>query len=197
MRQLSGVRWLVAVAVGFLAAGAGAQVMWLGDPQGERPGPGAPPPGGRQAMIRELGLSEEQQEKVREIQDEQRAQREALFEKIAANRDALRRMLESGDADATAVGELVLAGRKLHDESRALRDAEQRAIRGVLTPEQQKKFDAIQDKRRERGPGHGPEGFPGPGRPPGGPGAMPGGSGPGMPRPPQGQSRSGQSPFSR
>ena len=68
------------------------------------------------------------------------------------------------------MGELVLEGRKLHEESRALRDAEQKAIRAILTPEQQKKFDQALEQRRDRGPGRGAGGLPGPaagGRAPG------------------------------
>jgi Spy/CpxP family protein refolding chaperone len=128
-------------------------------------------------MTRELGLSQAQQDKVREILDEQRPQRDQLHEKIEANRDALHDLLEGGSADAAAVGELVLEGRRLHEQSRALRDAEQKAIRAILTPEQQKKFDSFQSKRR------GPGGAGGPGGP--------GRRGPGpegwQPGPPQGQ----------
>jgi Spy/CpxP family protein refolding chaperone len=140
-------------------------------------------------MARELGLSEAQQDKLREIMDEQRAQREALFEKLSANRDALHQLLESGSADANAVGELVLEGRKLHEESRALREAEQKAIRSILTPEQQKKFDQALAQRRERGPGRGPQDFQG--RPPGGPA----GTGTRQPRPPIGTGNPGQLPL--
>lgn len=200
-----GVRWLVAAALGALAAQAQAQPSgWPGSGErpgaGERTGPGLAPQGRTEAMVRELGLSESQLEKVREIEDGQRAEREALSSKITANRDELHRLLESGSADANAVGQLVLEGRRLHEQRKALRDAEQKAIRGVLTPAQQRKFDTLLDKRRERGPGRGPDGFEG--RPPGGPGERggpPGGTpvapGTGMPRPPQGQSRSGQQPL--
>jgi Spy/CpxP family protein refolding chaperone len=150
-------------------------------------------------MARELGLSEAQQEQLRGIMDEQRAQREELYDKLGANRDALQQLLESASADATAVGELVIEGRKLHEESRALRDAEQKTIRAILTPEQQKKFDQALAQRRDRLPGRGPEGFGG--RPPvgpSGPGAgVPGGQGgPGsrQPRPPIGTGKPGQVP---
>jgi Spy/CpxP family protein refolding chaperone len=154
---------------------------------GAAPGGGTPPHGRQEGMARELGLSQEQQQKVRGILDEQRAQREQLHEKISANRDALHELLEGGSADAAAVGELVLKGRKLHQESSALREAEQKAIRAILTPEQQKKFDKFQGPRRGPGgrPGPGPEGWPAP----------PPGSGPGNrgQRPPFGPS--GQPPL--
>jgi Spy/CpxP family protein refolding chaperone len=146
-------------------------------------------------MTQELSLTEAQEQKLRGIMEEQRPQREALRERIAANRDALNELLESGSADANAVGQLVLEGRKLHEEARAQREAEQKAIRGLLTPDQQKKFDAMQERRRDRGPGRGPDPR-GPGGWPGqGSGGGPGGPSGGMPRPPLGQSKSGQQPF--
>ncbi len=188
MRQALGVQWLVATALCVAAASASAQPGPMAGPEpgmGFEPGPGMPPSGRHDGMARDLGLSEAQQEKLREIMDEQRAQREAVYEKLSANRDALHELLESGSADANAVGELVLQGRKLHEESRTLRDAEQKAIRAILTPEQQKKFDQALEQRRDRGPGRGPEAFPG--RPPGGPGAR-------QPRPPVGTSAPGQRP---
>jgi Spy/CpxP family protein refolding chaperone len=169
MKDLRGASAIVAAA--FVLAGSAA----FGQPGG-----GPFPHDRGQGITRELGLSQAQQDKVREILDEQRPQRDQLQEKISANRDALHDLLESGSADATAVGELVLQGRKLHEENRALRDAEQKAIRAILTPEQQKKFDRFQSQRR--GPG-------GAGAP-GGPGG-PGRRGPGpegwQPGPPQGQ----------
>ena len=192
MRHRLSVRVLVAVALGVVAASAQAQPgPWPGpgyDPGlGEGPGQGRgmPPPGRHEGLARDLSLSEAQQEKVRGIMDQQRTQREALYDKISANRDALHQLLESGGADANAVGELVLQGRKLHEEGRALREAEQKAIRAILTPEQQKKFDQVLEQRRDRGPGRGPGGFQG--RPPGGPGTT-------QPRPPLGPSQPGQLP---
>jgi Spy/CpxP family protein refolding chaperone len=100
---------------------------------------------------------------------------------MSANREALRQLLESGSADANAVGELVLEGRRLRDEGQVLRDTEQKSIRAILTPDQQKKFDTIEQRMRERGP-RGPEGF-GPGGP-AGPGGFGGRDKTGFPRQP-------------
>jgi Spy/CpxP family protein refolding chaperone len=141
----------------------------------------------------DLGLSELQQERIQAIRDSQRAEREALSEAIAANRDALHALLESGTAEAGAVGELVLQGRRLEEQGRALRDAEQKAIREVLTPDQRKKLDRARTDRR--GPGRGPGARPGDWpSPPGGGRARPGG-GPGSqgPRAPFGAT--GQQPL--
>jgi Spy/CpxP family protein refolding chaperone len=188
MKQLTSR--VVPVAVALLLCGAAARAQ---GPSGDGPGGDGPqaegpqgegsaprrPHGPQQAMTRMLGLDEAQQEKLREILDEQRPQREALHEKMSANREELHKLLEGGTADANAVGELVLEGRKLRDEGRALFEAEQKKVRAILNPDQQKKFDAFQERmkeRRERGrDGFGPGGFGGPGEPggfghPGGPG---------------------------
>jgi Spy/CpxP family protein refolding chaperone len=165
MRQQIGR--IVSFAAALLLAGAAA---WAQEPQ--PPGPDGQGPGRwrargpQQAMTRMLNLSDDQQEKLREILEQQRPQREALHEKMSANREALHQLLESGSADANAVGELVLEGRRLREEGQALRETEQKSIRAILTPDQQKKFDTMQDRLRKRGPrgpgGFGPGGF-GPG----------------------------------
>jgi len=174
----------------------GVAAVWAQAPEGQGPqgagpvghGPEGRGPYGRHDRIsRALDLNEAQQEKIREIREEQRPQREALHEKMSANREALHQLLESGTADANAVGELVLEGRKLHEEGKALFEAEQKKVRAILNPDQQKRFDAMQERMKEHR--RGPEGFgmprergprPGPGgtgRPdgsgtPGGPGSF-------------------------
>jgi Spy/CpxP family protein refolding chaperone len=172
----------------------GVAAVWAQAPDGQGPqgaGPAGQGPEGRgpygrhDRMSQALDLNEAQQEKIREIREEQRPQREALHEKMSANREALHQLLESGTADANAVGELVLEGRKLHEEGQALFEAEQKKVR------------AIQERMKEHR--RGPEGFgmprqrgprPGPGSSgqpdgsgtPGGPGSF-GPSGlPGQPR---------------
>jgi Spy/CpxP family protein refolding chaperone len=144
----------------------GVAAVWAQAPEGQGPqgaGPSGQGPEGRgpygrhDRMSRALDLNEAQQEKVRGIREEQRPQREALHEKMSANREALHQLLESGTADANAVGELVLEGRKLHEEGRALFEAEQKRVRAILNPDQQKKFDAMQERMKEHR--RGPEGF--------------------------------------
>jgi Spy/CpxP family protein refolding chaperone len=144
----------------------GVAAVWAQTPEGQGPqgagpvgqGPeGRGPYGRHDRMSRALDLNDAQQEKIREIREEQRPQREALHEKMSANREALHQLLESGTADANAVGELVLEGRKLHEEGRALFEAEQKKVRAILNPDQQKKFDALQERMKEHR--RGPEGF--------------------------------------
>lgn len=121
-------------------------------------GAGAQPParegrgGGDPGIARLLGLSEAQAAQVARVREEHRPRQQALRQKLAANRDEVRALLESDSPDATAVGETVLEGHRLERQARALRDREDAAVRSLLTPEQQVKLDALREMRGERGP---------------------------------------------
>ena len=67
-----------------------------------------------------------------------------------------KKALEGASPDPVAVGELVIEGHRLHEQGRALREAQDKAVRKVLTPEQQAKFDAMKALRDEGGPMGGP-----------------------------------------
>jgi Spy/CpxP family protein refolding chaperone len=113
-------------------------------------------------MARFLGLSDEQREQVRKLMEGRRAEHEALREKLDKNREELAGALESANPDPTAVGELAIEGHRLREQGRALREAQHKAVRALLTPEQQAKFDAMRALRDE-GPGGHPRGGLGPG----------------------------------
>lgn len=132
-------------------------------PPGER-GPGMGRPDG---TARFLALSEAQQEQVRKLMDEQRPEHEALREKVERNRELLEQALEAASPDPAAVGELAIEGHRLREQGRALREAQEKALRALLTAEQRVRFDALK-ALREDGMGRPPEFGPGP-RPEGGP----------------------------
>jgi Spy/CpxP family protein refolding chaperone len=102
-----------------------------------------------EGLTRYLGLSAQQQEQVRTLTDERRAAHEALWEKVKKNRDELRQALESTNPDPAAVGELAIEGHRLHEQGRVLRETQDKAVRALLTPEQQVKFDAMKALRDE------------------------------------------------
>jgi Spy/CpxP family protein refolding chaperone len=103
-------------------------------------------------MARFLGLSEAQETRVRELMEARRAEHEALREKLDKNQDDLEKALEGASPDPVAVGELAIEGHRLHEQGRALREAQDTAVRQLLTPEQQAKFDAMKALRDEGGP---------------------------------------------
>jgi Spy/CpxP family protein refolding chaperone len=99
------------------------------------------------------------------VMDERRAEHAALREKLEKNRDQLQQALDSASPDPVAVGELAIEGHRLRAQERAVREAQDQAIRSLLTAEQQVKFDALEALREE-----GMAGPPAGGPPQGGPG---------------------------
>ena len=136
-----------------------------------------PPPGERgpwmgraDRMARFLGLTDQQQAEIRKLMADRRGDGQALWEKLKTNREAMQQALESANPDPAAVGELAIEAHKLHQQMQALRDARDKAIRDLLTPDQKVKFDAMKAMR--------PEGM---GGPPGGGFGPPHGGGPEQP----------------
>jgi Spy/CpxP family protein refolding chaperone len=135
-----------------------------------------PPPGERgpwmgrsEPMARFLGLTEPQQDEVRKLMEGRRADHQALREKVEKNREAMQQALESANPDPGVVGELAIEAHRLRQEERVLREAQDKAIRELLTAEQRVKFDAMKAPREEgmggpRRGGFGPRPERGPGR---------------------------------
>jgi Spy/CpxP family protein refolding chaperone len=148
----------LAALVGAAAAVAQQAVPEGRTGRGPRRGPGPVPP---EAVARVLGLTDAQKAQVQKLMGSKRTEHEALREKVEANQQQLRAALESASPDPAAVGELVIEGHRLREQGKALREAQEAAIRSVLTPEQQVKFDVMKSLREEAGPtGHGrPVGF--------------------------------------
>ena len=99
--------------------------------------------GRAEGMARFLGLSEAQKVEVRKLMEGRRAEHEALREQVEANSEELKKALESASPVPAEVGELAIEGHRLREQGRALREAQDKAVRALLTPEQQTKFDAM------------------------------------------------------
>ena len=160
-----------------------ATVLWLGAAlAGAQPadGPGGPPrgPGGFRGdrMTRVLNLTEDQKAAFQKLLEEQRPQMEALHKQMRDNHRKLDAALEGESPDPRTVGQIVIQGNALRKQAQAQREQASQALRGLLTSEQQVKFDALQSLREDGGFGQGGPGFgPGPfgrGRH-GGPGGRP------------------------
>ena len=147
--------------------GTTALMLALGSGAANAQPPGPDGPGGigprrsrAEGMARILGLSEAQKDQVRQLMEGRRAEHEALREKVEKNREQMKEALEGANPDPVAVGELAIEGYRLREQGRALREAQDKAVRAILTPEQQARFDAMQAMRRpgEFGPPRGRRG---------------------------------------
>jgi Spy/CpxP family protein refolding chaperone len=164
---------LKAITMPGLAAVLAFASLAAAQPAGGRGGWG---PGGADARADYLKLSEPQRAQAKELFEKQRPQLAALHQSLRDNRQKVEEALAAPTPDPTAVGELVIEGHRLQQQSKQLRDQADKALRALLTPEQQVKFDAMRALREERGPmgplghgrGFGPMGA-GPDGPPPGP----------------------------
>ena len=86
------------------------------------------------------------------LMEGRRAEHEALREQLEANSEELKKALESESPVPAEVGELAIEGHRLREQGRALRAAQDKAVRALLTPEQQTKFDAMKAMRHGDGP---------------------------------------------
>ena len=100
---------------------------------------------------------------------------EALHKQMRDNHQRLDAALKGENPDPRTVGQIVIQGNALRKQAEAQREQGSQALRGLLTPEQQTKFDALQSLREDGGFGPGGPGF-GPGfghRGPGGRSPLP------------------------
>jgi Spy/CpxP family protein refolding chaperone len=172
-------------------AGAAASVVLAGalavaaqPPGGDRRRPsGRAPMDGAAAY---LGLSDEQKAQLSEHREKARPQIQAMREKVRANHEKMRAALDAQPPDPATVGAIAIEGHRLQLQMKAQREAAEKEMRAMLTPEQQTRFDALQALRRS-GPGRrgpmGPMPF-GPGEDMGAPGVT-GGADDEPPPPPQ------------
>jgi Spy/CpxP family protein refolding chaperone len=175
MRKQNTILGALAVAA-LLAAAAPAMAQPPGGPHGMR---GRGHEGGRD-LSEFLGLTDQQREAWRAAH---RSQFEALrptFEKIRDLREQMEAELESASPDAATVGGYVISIDQLDDEIEASRDELDSTLRGILTDEQETKYDAwlAANPGRSRH-GFGPPGWGRRGHPPGDGDDEPAGSGSG------------------
>jgi len=149
--------------LGITGLALGAAVLAAQPPGADGAGrPGGHRMGRAEGMARYLGLSEEQKAQVQKLVAAQRPKHEALREKIEQNDARLDEAFEAASPDPLSVGELAIEGHRLRQQGKALREAQEKAVRALLTPEQQAKFDAMKALREDGGrmgkgrPGRGP-----------------------------------------
>jgi Spy/CpxP family protein refolding chaperone len=140
--------WTLSGLVG-VAALAGALIA-AAQPQ-DRPMHGPPGRGGPDGA-RYLDLTADQKAQIQELRQAQRPQLQELAQKLRDSQKRLHEALEAPSPDPAAVGTIAIEGHELQKQMRKLHEDADAAVRALLTPEQQVKFDALQSLRRERGP---------------------------------------------
>jgi len=149
--------WLLAVGLGVVLAGSISA-------QERRQRPGQQPPGGGFGQrfgaagpllsaddMEKLKLSSDQKGKVEKIVADFDEKAKAVAEKV---REAMQKARENMDRDAFA------QIREITQEAQKAREDATGKITALLTDEQKKTFEELQQQRRRRGPGGGPGGQP-------------------------------------
>ena len=110
----------------------------------------------REAMYKDLGLSQEQQNKLNTQREQRHEQMQALRQKIKTKREEIRQEIEKEDFDVAKVKDIhaELKNLKLQAEDARLQGILE--VRAILTPEQFKKF--MNKKDEWRGNMHGKKG---------------------------------------
>ncbi len=130
---------LGAAAVWLVAVVAGAQ-------------PAGPPKGGPGGFMLEratrvLNLTADQKTAFQKVLDQQKPQMDSLHQQMRDNHQKLEAALSAENPDPATVGTLAIEGHKLMQQGKALHEQMAQALRALLTPDQQTKFDALQSLR--------------------------------------------------
>lgn len=129
--------------------------------------PGPPPPPRRGDVLADyLQLTDAQKSAWKSARSDFEAAVKPLHDQQRATHEQIEQMLDGGNADATAVGKLMLSIKSIGDQIKAAHDALETKLEATLTTEQKAKYQAFQAAReflQQRGP-----------RPDAGPGQHPG-----------------------
>lgn len=109
-------------------------------------------------MIKELGLSADQQTQVKEIFKKRHEEARPILDKLAVERKAEHALIQADTFDEAAIRAQAAKIAPLHADMAVHRAQVAQDLRKVLTPEQFAKFKALQEKRgkamgQRRGPG--------------------------------------------
>lgn len=132
-------------------AGVAASAVVAGTLLAAEPPAGPGRHGGRGPMdgvASYLGLTDDQKAQLAEQRETARPQAQALFAKMRDNHERMRQALEAPAPDPATVGTIAIEGHRLQQQLKVQRETGDKALRAILTPEQQTKLDALQALRR-------------------------------------------------
>ena len=138
-----------AAAVGLALAVAGAGTVAIAGESGHRGSHGRGGFGFR--GFRGLDLTEEQRTQAKAIFEEQRKASEPQRAQMHELRKQMREQLDSGKADATAIGQLAIQTHAIGSQLREARERGHERLLAILTPEQKAKLEQMKSERGKRG----------------------------------------------
>lgn len=103
-------------------------------------------PGDRGQMLRELGLSREQMQQIRRMNEERRPVMEAAHRRMEAANRALDQAIYADTLDQTEIDNRLKEVNAAQNELNRLRFMNELQVRKVLTPEQLVKFREMREK---------------------------------------------------
>lgn len=135
------------IAASLLTVGALAAVPAFSHGNDHERGHGRGP--GIERMAERLDLTEQQQMQVRTIRDQSREAMRGYRDSLHDNRQKLRELVRSGNADEAGIRELADAQGAIVADMVFERARTMQAVRAVLTPEQQAQADTFMEQHRE------------------------------------------------
>lgn len=136
-----------AAAVGLALAVAGGSTMAVAGEGGRTHGRG----GHGFRGFHGLDLTEEQRTQAKAIFEEQRKASEPQRAQMRELRQQMREQLDSGKADATAIGQLAIQTHAIGQQLREARERGHERFLAILTPEQKAKLEQMKSERGKRG----------------------------------------------
>lgn len=96
-----------------------------------------------------LNLNDTQKAAVQQLHDGLKTQAQPLFEQARQQMQEIHTLLDSGSADATELGQKMLAAHATHQKIKALHDDFAAKVSALLDPDQLTKFKALQSMRQQ------------------------------------------------
>ena len=159
--------WMAALVGSLAVAAAAMGQAQAGDKGLAGGGPGAHFGHGFRGdrLANELNLTDKQKATWKQLHEQHFQSIQPLIEQERQIHTQIREQLDSGNADAEAIGKLMISGHDVRKQFQTSREELEAKLSQVLTPEQKAKFDALKQQRQERR-GRRMHGFGGPEAPP-------------------------------
>jgi protein CpxP len=101
-------------------------------------------------FMRSLNLTEDQKAQLKTMREQQREALKPVFDQERALREQIREALESGNPDASRIGQLEIQSHRLRQQIRAEREKAMASFVNVLTPEQKAQWEQMKQQREQR-----------------------------------------------